>query len=179
MARENEQILFIQRLLQRLGRRAVAVVRPQIPSRTLRRALQLRVEAGAGRAELEIPHYWAVYVHDGRGLVRPRRPNVRWLAFYRNPDQDPRRPKQTVRAAQIRPLTEVISRQRFISDARRGKIIFSQKVKATQGVPFFSRGLHAFNRTEAPAIILDEVSEFVCRIAAQEEETRTVRVRMS
>lgn len=39
---------------------------------------------------LYIPHYWALYVHDGRGPFGPRRAKVKYLCWFRDPKLDPR-----------------------------------------------------------------------------------------
>lgn len=99
---------FYERLLRRIGERARDRVLPVIPSETLRNSLQLDVSANLvePRAVLFLPHYWAIYLHDGRGPVAPV--TKRWLVWFQNPADDPRTAggrNYPVRAADARRLT--------------------------------------------------------------------------
>ncbi len=98
---EEQFKLSLLRALARLGFRRA---RPRIPSRTLRRALNILV-VNVRLARLQIPHYWAVYVHDGRGPIRKDAPKV--LVWFRKPKDDPRLRVgiNPVRARQKRHLT--------------------------------------------------------------------------
>lgn len=82
-------------------------VRPKIPSKTLRLALQKRVSSDT-EGSLFIPHYWAIYVHDGRAAPFGPRPGGVFLVFWRNPANDPRliNGKTPERASQLRSLTQ-------------------------------------------------------------------------
>lgn len=92
-------------MLRELGTRELGIVRGMIPSRQLRAALELIIEENEGRAILFIPHYWAVFYHDGRGKVRPQ--TAKKLVFFDNKNDDPRlrggRYPETL--AQVRRLT--------------------------------------------------------------------------
>lgn len=80
-------------------------VRRRVGSRTLRKFLQ-PFERVDGKAVLGVPHYWAVYYHDGSGGFGPRR--TTYLVFF--PDallQDPRLGGQyPIRFSEWRPLTK-------------------------------------------------------------------------
>jgi hypothetical protein len=78
----------VEELLRIYGEEELAQVRTLIGSDTLRAAARLIVDAQAGRADIFIPHYWAVYYHDGRdGFAAP---GGRVLVFFADPDDDPR-----------------------------------------------------------------------------------------
>lgn len=85
---------FVRQLLRRMGRLGIRYVRPKIrsskgkPIRTLQRALQ-SILLSDDTLVLRVPHYWAVYVHDGRRApFGPRRST--FLIWFRNPREDPR-----------------------------------------------------------------------------------------
>ena len=84
--------VFLRSLLKVLAKEGVKRVRPHIPSKTLQAALTVRLDqARSDRAYLYIPHYWAIYVHDGRGA--PFGPPPSGKPFYidfSNPKDDPR-----------------------------------------------------------------------------------------
>lgn len=67
-----------------------ARVFPKIPSRQLREALQT-IEIDAKTGVLYIPHYWAIFAHDGRG-PSPADKDSAILVWFKNPEQDPRYP---------------------------------------------------------------------------------------
>ena len=82
---------FTRRLVTKLGRAAIKKARPGIPSRALRKALNLFVLNNL-IARMQIPHYWAIYVHDGRGpfSAGSRGGPAQFLVWFRNPREDPR-----------------------------------------------------------------------------------------
>lgn len=83
---DREQLY--QDILDRIGQEELSRVEGLIGSKTLREALQLLVDANEGQAVLYIPHYWAEYYHDGRGVVSPV--DNRFIVFFANPADDPR-----------------------------------------------------------------------------------------
>lgn len=58
-----------------------------IRSRTLREGLRATVISDR-QSKLNVPHYWAEFVHDGRGPVSPRFKS--FLVYYVDPRDDPR-----------------------------------------------------------------------------------------
>lgn len=72
-----------QEILTAVGEAELERVRPLIGSATLRQAIFLAVYASLSEARLIVPHYWAVYYHDGRGSVTPT--NASKLVFFENP----------------------------------------------------------------------------------------------
>lgn len=137
---------FVDSLLRALTRTAARKAKPGIPSNTLRRAVRRVVIPGTGEGYLYIPHYWALYVHDGRGApLVPR--GSRFFVWWRNPRQDPRLPagKTPERASQIRRLTsqEFKDALKTLREAKaRGEdspvIITRQVNKGTPPSRFFS-----------------------------------------
>ncbi len=138
-------------LLCQLARRDT---RPRIESSTLRKALNCRLDSRpsplVALARLSVPHYWAVYYHDGRGPVFPRKKKV--LVYYRSIEDDPRvtgttspeRFKDT-KALALPPDT-------FKRLVKAGKILVRTKSKAsTVAHPFFSP-LKRFQTKAAPAV---------------------------
>jgi len=105
---------MLHRLTQRLGEMAQAYALPKVmaASSQLGRALSLVRESNAV-IKLFIPHYWAIYVHDGRGSYGPGSPATRgkparFLVWFRNPNNDPRLRAglQAIRRNQVRRLTK-------------------------------------------------------------------------
>jgi hypothetical protein len=96
---------FIKRLLKDLSFQAKRVAKPHVPSRALRSSLDVLFE-GTDKGGLYIPHYWAVYIHDGRTRgFGPRR--TTYLVWFTNPKDDPRlRGGYPRRAREIRRLDE-------------------------------------------------------------------------
>jgi len=96
---------IIRRILQELGERELRLVRKSIGSKTLRAALRLIINESEERADLFVPHYWAVYYHDGRGAFGPV--TARKLVFFDDPNDDPRiKGGRPVRESQVRRLTK-------------------------------------------------------------------------
>ena len=103
MAEKEET--FLKRLAKELAQQAVSFVRPSIPSKTLRTALRAQVFS-PGHSSAYIPHYWALYVHDGRGPFGPYR--AKFLVWFRDPRNDPRLDNghQVERFSQVKRLTK-------------------------------------------------------------------------
>lgn len=114
-------------------------------SRTLRDAL--RVERVRNRWFIGVPHYWAVYYHDGN--TRPRRSSRKggFLVWYKNPKDDPRHNgRYPKRKSQLRSLIQAgISLERLRADLEAGRaVIAKMSPRSGGGVaphPFFRRGL--------------------------------------
>lgn len=155
----SQDLLFFRSLTDRISRLAIARARPQIPSRTLRRAL-VSIRVTDTQVKMNITHYWAVFVHEGRGEARAR--SGQFLAWYRNPREDPRLTpfggQTPPRASQLLGLRQVISAQQFREDVNAGKVVFAERTGPVAGVPFFSNdaggGMHGFvdqaNRLATP-----------------------------
>lgn len=135
-----------ERLLTKFGERELRHIKREVGSKTLRKAMELFLEFSKEQARLYIPHYWALYYHDGHGTITPKR--ARKLVFFDNPKDDPRLDggKTPERESQVRRLTkaqydEGIRRNRL--RARRGLRPFMYVVDSVgpnPGDPFFERG---------------------------------------
>ena len=94
----------VEELLRLYGEDELSLVQTLIGSSTLRAAALLIVDAQAGEARIFVPHYWALYYHDGRAGFSA--PGGRVLVFFADPDDDPRLEAGfPVRATEIRRLT--------------------------------------------------------------------------
>ncbi len=128
-------------------------VRPEIPSTTLRLALR-KIVSSDTEGSLFIPHYWAVYVHDGRDApFGPRTATL--LVFWRNPVNDPRlvNGQTPKRAFQLRRLTlrefRKAAKQEHEAreDGRISPVTITRRVRnRTTATPFFSNtgGMRGF-----------------------------------
>ena len=100
---------FFERTLTKVAKRARTIARPQVPSVTLRKAMDILVNTEAREAYVIIPHYWALYVHDGTRAIwhRPTSRGKRYFIYFGNKKDDPRitggRPE---RLADLRSLTQ-------------------------------------------------------------------------
>lgn len=97
-------VIFMQ-VLNALLKLGFDFVFPKIPSEQLRVALQIKkIDDTAGF--LWVPHYWAIYVHSGRGEAGPV--SSTYLVWFRNPKDDPRYPggRYPIRREDVRRLTK-------------------------------------------------------------------------
>lgn len=144
---------FQRRLLNEIGRAARRKVRPLIrtykgkPIRQLQRALRL-VLVSDDKAVLRIPHYWAVYVHDGRNAPFGPRTSV-FLIWWKDPRQDPRLSggQTPERASQLRSLTPdefrdaVQARDDALRAGRESPVVITRRVRRqTPPSRFFGNG---------------------------------------
>lgn len=168
MGPQDRQWLF--GLTRRLLTRARTAVRPLIPSETLREALEVHLDPFEPQGYLEIPHYWAIYVHDGRGPFGPRRAKV--LVWFTNPEDDPRLRPPPVRYAQWRPLTKAEFQHGLQRNAEHRllglppyMIVRRYQPRPQPPTYFFSLGLKPFEQQIVPPIVLETVANFVARVA--------------
>jgi hypothetical protein len=100
---------------------------PKIPSRQLRAALQaIQIDQSTGI--LWVPHYWAIFAHDGRG-PSPAIEGSAILVWFRNPEDDPRLPggRYPVTRSEVRHLTK----EQFREWASRNRTIIKEYKKRT------------------------------------------------
>ncbi len=149
---------FYDRVTRRLAEAAYRIAYPQIPSRTLREAMvvvKIKVGNSGAAYGLYIPHYWAQYLHYGRGTVRPRRGKT--LVWFKDPRNDPRyNGGYPVRLADIKKHS--LSKENL--KTKRSEMIFAKSAKPIRGKFFFSnrRGMKNFVKVVAPRIILEELA---------------------
>lgn len=170
----------IRRVLQEIGERELRRVRKAIGSRTLRAAIRLIINESEERADLFIPHYWAIYYHDGRGSVSPV--NARKLVFFDDPNDDPRiRGGRPVRESDVRRLTkrqyeEGLRRNRERA-ARGGRpfMYVVDSVGPSQPRPFFTQLERGAAKRAEPIITRvfeRELLEWIDRDPNTKSETR-------
>ena len=157
--------VFLEASAAAIARAGRARVRPKIRdgvgsgfgSRQLSNNVEIRatpILAGVATRKLYIDHYWALYVHDGRGPIpaSKRKKAGGFFVWYKDRRQDPRLAGS---GGYPRRATQVgrLSKAEFIRDKKAGKLIFAREVRA--GVPpspFFSNdpggGMSGFMNTE-------------------------------
>lgn len=155
---------FVAEILGLLTQAAVDRVEPEIDSITLREALRVLIDVPGMEGKLFIPHYWAVYFHDGRGGFGPR--DATFLVFFERPQDDPRLPggKFPERASQLRRLTAAEFNAGLAENTRRHRLglppfMFVIKnddgspgrVGPASGHPFFVDGMLGFGDSVSSA----------------------------
>ncbi len=136
---------IIRLILEELGAQELARAKRIIGSRTLKAAVRLIVDENEERADLFIPHYWAIWYHDGRGRVSPV--NARKLVFFDNKNNDPRirggRLPET--RAQVRRLTRLEYQEGLRINQERARLglrpfmFVVDSVRASRPRPFFNK----------------------------------------
>ncbi len=153
---------FLERVGEKIAKRARTYVRPKVKSKTLRNALTVVRRSASARRVVHgvyVPHYWAVYVNDGRRGFFARRGGA--LAWFPNSEDDPRlKTGHPVRVSDRRKLR--IGKKEMRRLRKQKKLVFSKKVRATKGEHFFDndRGMRGFER-EASGIASKEMSKAV------------------
>lgn len=145
---------FIQRVLDRISQVAFDKVQPLIPSRVLADALAVVAGETENQRFLQVPHYWAVYVHDGRGAFGPVRSE--YLVWFRDKLDDPRTnfgQDYPIREGDIKRLSKEqfqyyleLNRQDRAAGLRPRMVIAKFQPKIMQGTPFFDEGLADLSR---------------------------------
>ena len=143
----SNPITFRRRLLLAIGRFGVRWVRPKIPSKTLRAATRFETIGeslgpfnallGQNTGRIHVPHYWALFVHDGR--LPFSMPFGHYMVWFKDPHLDPRLTggKTPERASQLRHLTA----EQFKEAVELGLVIVARRIrKATPPTPFFENG---------------------------------------
>lgn len=166
-------------------------IRPDIPSRTLRRTLQLRVpnNRGGREGDLFLPQFWATIVHDGRSGFGPK--TAKFLTYFQDPDDDPRKPTPA-RAAQQRSLTRAEFYAGVAENKRReqvnpggGPMQFMLIIKTAKGLPgrvgpaaaqpfFLGPGAKRFE-AQAPDIVFRELDKLILAGAVALSERAVAR----
>lgn len=172
---------FLRRLLTKLTHAAKIAVLPNIPSRVLRDGLETVVEDG-GFGYLYIPHYWALYIHDGhRGPIRPYR--AQYLVWFRDPRDDPRlRDGYPIRETDVKRLTkdefyEAVEIQRQRDIAGLPAYVYIRKFRpASPPRQFFETNLSRFE-ARADRLVADTFDRFVKNNYAI-RRTRRARLRI-
>lgn len=173
----------IEELLRLHGADELELVRSRIGSSTLRDAARLIVDAQAGQAHIFIPHYWAVYYHDGRAGFAADAGH--FLVFFADPDDDPRlEGGYPVRESDIRRLTrdeffDGLARNEERADAGEPPFMFVlRSVGPAAANPFFD------DLSDGAALRIEQLALAALDAFVQENvdeegpEKRTARVRL-
>lgn len=136
-----------QRLLAELGLLAREQAKRKLESDTLRAALFVDIVPEEDKVVVGVPHYWALYYHDGRGPIRAK--PGKWLVYFKDPSQDPRiKNGYPERAASIIRLT----REQVLDALARDELIVVKSVGPAAPHPFFTRGMDGFqDKAHEPA----------------------------
>lgn len=172
---------WLTRTARKLARQGVSYARPNIPSKSLRAAIQAVVEANPGEATVFIPHYWAVFVNDGRKAISM--PPGAFLVWFRDPTNDPRRPggHTPERAADFRRLTPAEFKYWMAQNRLADQIgsprpmIVTKAVSAVRPAGFFDndKGMALFVR-QAHRILREDFDKFVRQELGRLPKSRTV-----
>ncbi len=163
MPRPSDRV-FISRLIHRLADMAYYRALPAVMRASRQLGDELQVQVHGSEAVLYLPHYWAIYVHDGRGPFGPWR--AQFLVWFRNPLFDPRldQGRQPQRYADVKRLTPDefylwMDRNRAAEAAGMPKpMIVTKRVRTpTQGAHFFANepggGMYGFAQDAAEVIV--------------------------
>jgi hypothetical protein len=162
------EIAFHRRLLEKLGRLGIRYVKPKVPSKTLRKSLNF-FAARETKGYIQIPHYWALYVHDGRQPFSM--PAGRYLVWFRDPADDPRLPNgvSPVRAKDLRHLSAeeysfwLDQNRQAVKDGREPPMIVTRRIrKPTPPTHFFENnaGMKGFAEFAEKAVA-EDVQEYL------------------
>lgn len=167
---------LVRNILEDFGQRELALVRKSIGSSTLRAALRLIINESEMRGDLFIPHYWAIWYHDGRGPVQPK--TARKLVFFDDPANDPRlKGGRPVRESQVKRLTkeqyqEGLRRNRLRPPGSRPFMYVVDSVGPAAPRPFFDR-LSQGAAQRADAIVRREFERELLRAIDDDPDTRS------
>ena len=128
------------RVTDRLLSFAASVAHGAIRSKALKNALGAERESPF-LVKLTIPHYWAIYVHDGRRALTPPFRTAKFLAWFRDPTKDPRLidGEGPQRLSEVHYLRQVWSREQFKAALASGDLVLSRFAPATiPGERFFT-----------------------------------------
>lgn len=177
-------LALVARIAEMIALQARDRVLPQIESDTLRAALEIIIETASdgARARLHIPHYWAVYYHDGRrGFSAPA---GGFLVFYEDARDDPRlKGGRPVTEADVRHLTKgefveglKCNRARKLA----GEVPFMHVVKSVGPAdphPFFTDGMVGFSEEVAPEVFR-EFDAYMRSVARETSEKRSAKFKL-
>lgn len=125
---QREMRLWHRKLVDDLARRAEAQAERGMPSKRLRRSLQIQRPSDSV-AVLHVPEYWAFFVHYGTQRVTDK-----LMVWFKDPRNDPRlSPRPPVRRRDIKKLTPA----QFRAAREANQLIIAYNRRAIKAVPFF------------------------------------------
>ncbi len=155
---------FKKRLVTKMAENAAHKAFFLIPSKTLREAMTVEFVSDDGittEGRLHIPHYWAVYLHDGRGPVTQVNSSV--LIWFENPKDDPRikgGKKYPVAREDIQSMTSFrVAYEKGLRENNRRReqglppfMIVVKRAGPAKGDPFFAEGMKGFASEITPLV---------------------------
>lgn len=175
--------VFQRKTLTKMARAALRQLRPHMPSRAMRRDSFIAIDRNQ-IAYVVIPYYWALYVHEGRGSLRPGNP-PKFLVWFANKRDDPRtrggtryprREKDRVRLTKAQWDAGLRANK-----ARRKRglgpymIVRKFQGKHTQANRFIDRALSNFSNDIAP-VVWEEWTKFMESQMISDRATARMRV---
>lgn len=175
-----------RQMLEALVQAAARHARGAISSETLRQALRAEVLTDR-TARLLVPHYWALYQHDGRGVAFPRR-SV-FLVYFVDPKDDPRlEGGYPVRLSDVRRLSkeefqdgQQRNRELAQSNPEGGPQQFMRVVPNVgptgpdKSYPFFTKGMEGFQQ-RAAFVVRGIVDKLVRQAAVSRKSVARLKI---
>jgi hypothetical protein len=135
---------------------------------------------------INVPHYWAIYYHEGRRVITPVSAN--FLVWFKDPKDDPRliNGKSPINRSDLKRLNLPASELRRLR--KEGKLFMVKRSPRTgeprfTGNPFFSNkpggGMFGFNeefKRLATKMAYDDIEAWLRRTGLKK---KTIRVRIS
>ena len=128
-------MIFTFAFIEELKAGAIRATRTAIPSKTLKNALTATYWHSPKLHQIivNIPHYWAIYYHDGSGPITM--PKGKYMVWFRNPEDDPRlKSGFPVKRSDVRGLN--LSSKQFNRYIKEGKLIVRRHVGRRRAHPF-------------------------------------------
>lgn len=176
----ERELRFNERTIRRLLILARNRVRPFVPSRTLRRDVQLIVNATNRKGFLQWPYYWAGMIHAGYDTRFPVVSSV--LIWFKNKRDDPRTQgasKYPRRRRDIRRLTDAQYQEGLKRNRQRPRnnpyMIVVRYAGGAAPRPFIDQGLRGFS-SEAGRLVKQEWGKLVSEIAFSDKDTARARI---
>lgn len=168
-----------KKILKKIVTAARQRARAACPSKTLRRAMQIQLVSQT-EARIHIPHYWAVFYHDGRGSIVAK---GKKLIYFANPADDPRLSGGfPVTRGDIRHLSKAeydagLKKNSELRGTGRVHMYVLDSVGPMQGTHFFDEGMKGFvdvvNR-----IVKKEIGRAVQTFIDGTSETKTIVIEL-
>lgn len=160
--------IFLRAAVKVVAEAGRRIVRPKVAngvgagfgSKTLSRHIEIRTGAPTARSEssrIYIDHYWAIYVHDGRGTFGPPR-GSQFYVWFKDRKKDPRLSASGGYPRRFREVRK-LTKEEFVFHKKAGDLFWFDKaaghgrthVKAgVPGSPFFSNepggGMRGFGK---------------------------------
>lgn len=181
-------------ILDQLGREGARRLRVTLSgiSKTLQSAVNYYQLPGELRVNVQVPHYWAIYLNDGRGVVRPV--DARVLVWFQNPKDDPRTDfgrRYPVRYRKRRRLSQAdyyrgLEENRRRYEAGLEPFMIVRSLDGSERLAGPAEPKHFMERTFARAawfpfverIVNREVSKFLRKAWPREKDSVSLRLRV-